>query len=143
MKDCFNSVAEFVHGTKGTGPGNGPFGAAKDRKKTKDGGGKKSKDAGGPKTKTWAGTSRSRSTWWRRCGAGKRYNEGYYGANSSMTAALGRLATYSGKVVKWDDAWPASQAEFPKRLAWDAPAPVQKDADGNYPIPIPGVFVPC
>jgi hypothetical protein len=75
--------------------------------------------------------------------AGKRYNEGYYGANSSMTAVLGRLATYSGQVVKWDDAVASLRSEYPKQLSWDAPAPVQKDADGNYPIPLPGMFVPC
>jgi predicted dehydrogenase len=72
--------------------------------------------------------------------AGNRYHEGYYGANSSMTAVLGRLATYSGKIVKWDDAVASDKTEFPAELAWDAPAPVQKDADGNYPIPVPGEF---
>ena len=74
--------------------------------------------------------------------AGKRYNEGYVGANSSMTAVLGRLANYCGKVVKWDDAVASQLTQFPKELTWDAPAPVQKDADGNYPIPIPGAYVP-
>ena len=42
--------------------------------------------------------------------AGKRYNEGYYGATSSMTAVLGRMANYSGKVVKWGD---AMQSDIP------------------------------
>ena len=75
---------------------------------------------------------------------GKRYNEGYYGANSSMTAVLGRLASYSGKVVKWDEAVASNLTSSPSKvLAWDAPAPVQKDAGGNYPIPMPGTFVPC
>ncbi len=69
-----------------------------------------------------------------------KYNEGWYGATSSFTAVLGRMATYSGKVVKWDDAVKYGQSEFPTRLAWDAPAPVKKDADGNYPIPLPGVY---
>jgi predicted dehydrogenase len=72
--------------------------------------------------------------------AGNRYNEGYYGATSSMTAVLGRLATYSGKIVTWDDAVASDLTEFPKNLAWDAPAPVQKDANGDYPIPVPGEF---
>ncbi len=35
---------------------------------------------------------------------GRTYNEGDYGARSTMTAILGRMATYSGKIVKWDDA---------------------------------------
>ena len=69
-----------------------------------------------------------------------KYHEGWHGATSSMTAVLGRMATYSGQVVKWDDALAKGTSEFPKQLAWDAPAPVQKDADGNYPIPMPGVY---
>ncbi len=69
-----------------------------------------------------------------------KYHEGWYGATSSFTAVLGRTATYSGQVVKWDDLVAKGKSDFPKQLAWDAPAPVQKDADGNYPIPMPGVY---
>jgi len=72
--------------------------------------------------------------------AGERYNEGPYGATSSMTAVLGRMATYSGVVVKWDDAVEKGESEGPEELAWNAPAPVQKDEAGNYPIPKPGVY---
>ena len=70
------------------------------------------------------------------------HNEGYYGATSSMTAVLGRMATYSGQIVKWDEAVEKGTSEFPATLAWDAKAPVERDQDGNYPIPIPGVFKP-
>ncbi len=73
---------------------------------------------------------------------GEKYNEGWFGATSSFTAVLGRMATYSGKIVKWDEAVEQGADTFPKQLAWDAPAPVQKDADGNYPIAIPGVTDP-
>ncbi len=70
----------------------------------------------------------------------KKYHEGWRGANSSMTAVLGRMATYSGQIVKWDDATAKGGTEFPAKLAWDAKAPVCKDKDGNYPIPTPGVY---
>lgn len=70
----------------------------------------------------------------------KKYHEGWRGANSSMTAVLGRMATYSGQVVKWDDAIAKGGTEFPTKLGWDAKAPVEKDQDGNYPIPVPGVY---
>jgi len=70
----------------------------------------------------------------------EKYVEGWHGATSSMTAVLGRMATYSGQVVRWDDAVAKGTSEFPKQLAWDAPAPVKKDSDGNYPIPLPGVY---
>lgn len=74
--------------------------------------------------------------------SGEKYNEGYHGASSSMTAVLGRMATYSGQVVKWDEATTKGGTEFPAKLAWDAKAPVAPDKDGNYPIPVPGVFKP-
>ncbi len=74
--------------------------------------------------------------------AGNRYNEGYYGANSSMTAVLGRLANYSGKVVTWDDAINKGVSEFPEVMDWNAESKVQKDENGDYPIPMPGVYSP-
>ena len=37
---------------------------------------------------------------------GTKYCEGWHGANSSMTAVLGRLATYSGKLVHGTTPWP-------------------------------------
>ncbi len=74
--------------------------------------------------------------------SGAKYHEGWHGATSSMTAVLGRMATYSGQVVKWDDAVAKGQSEFPAKLAWDAPAPVKPDQDGNYPIAVPGVYKP-
>ena len=70
----------------------------------------------------------------------QRYCEGWHGATSSMTAVLGRMATYSGQVVKWDDAVAKGTSEMPEKLAWDAKAPVYQDANGDYPIPIPGVY---
>ena len=73
---------------------------------------------------------------------GQKYNEGWFGATSSMTAVLGRMATYSGKVVKWDEAIKEGVSTFPKELSWDAAAPVQKDQNGDYPIAVPGVSDP-
>lgn len=72
--------------------------------------------------------------------SGTKYNEGWHGATSSMTAVLGRMATYSGQVVKWDEAIAKGTSEFPATLAWDAPAPVKPDENGDYPIPMPGVY---
>jgi myo-inositol 2-dehydrogenase / D-chiro-inositol 1-dehydrogenase len=71
-----------------------------------------------------------------------KYCEGWYGATSSMTGVLGRMATYSGQVVKWDEAVAKGTSDFPAQLTWDAMAPVAKNANGDYPIPVPGVFKP-
>ena len=69
-----------------------------------------------------------------------KYHEGFDGASSSMTAVLGRMATYSGQVVKWDDAIAKGKSEFLGPAGVDAPPPVSPDSDGNYPIPVPGVY---
>ncbi len=74
--------------------------------------------------------------------AGAKVNEGWFGATSSMTAILGRMATYSGKVVQWDDAVAKGPDEMPDRYAWDADPPVMPDSHGNYPVPVPGVYKP-
>ena len=70
--------------------------------------------------------------------AERPYNEGDYGATSTMTAILGRMATYSGKVVTWDQAIKSEMDLMPKELAWDAQAPVQPGPDGLYPYAVPG-----
>jgi len=71
-----------------------------------------------------------------------KYNEGWFGATSSMTAVLGRMAAYCGKVVRWDDAVEKGPDEMPQQLAFNADPPVMPDADGNYPVPVPGVYEP-
>lgn len=69
-------------------------------------------------------------------------NEGWFGAVSSMTAVLGRMATYSGQVVKWDDAVARGPSEAPDRVAWDAKPKSLPGPDGFYPFPMPGVYKP-
>ncbi|TXN34947.1 Gfo/Idh/MocA family oxidoreductase [Flagellimonas hymeniacidonis] len=68
-------------------------------------------------------------------------NNGEYGAKSTMTAILGRMATYSGKVVTWEEAMKSELSLVPEELSWDANPPVMPNDDGSYPIPIPGKTV--
>ena len=71
---------------------------------------------------------------------GEVINNTEYGAKSTMTAILGRMATYSGKLVTWDEAMATDLKLVPDEdtLTWNSVAPVNKDANGNYPIPVPG-----
>ncbi len=69
----------------------------------------------------------------------KPHNEAEYGALSTMTAVLGRLATYSGQAIAWDDAFSSDRPLTTDAERWDAPAPVQPQPDGSYAIPIPGL----
>jgi myo-inositol 2-dehydrogenase/D-chiro-inositol 1-dehydrogenase len=59
-------------------------------------------------------------------------------AKSTMTAILGRYATYSGKVVTWDEALNSNINLMPEKLAWDAMPKVLPNEDGYYPFAIPG-----
>jgi hypothetical protein len=61
------------------------------------------------------------------------------GAKSSMTSILGRMATYSGQVVEWDKAINSGLDLHPKSYDWAAATPIVPNADGYYPIAVPGV----
>ncbi|MBT4863938.1 MAG: Gfo/Idh/MocA family oxidoreductase [Planctomycetaceae bacterium] len=69
----------------------------------------------------------------------EKYNEGEQGAMSTMTAILGRMATYSGKVIDMDKALHSEISIMPKRFTWDADPQSLPNADGEYAIPVPGV----
>ncbi|MEI9921282.1 MAG: Gfo/Idh/MocA family oxidoreductase [Bacteroidota bacterium] len=60
------------------------------------------------------------------------------GAKSTMTSILGRLATYTGNIVEWDAALNSGLSLQPTRYAWDADMPVKPDANGLYPVAVPG-----
>ncbi|MCA9101603.1 MAG: dehydrogenase, partial [Planctomycetales bacterium] len=55
--------------------------------------------------------------------SGASYSEAVNGAHSTLTAIMGRMATYSGKPVTWDEALNSQIDLSPSQYAWDAPAP--------------------
>ncbi|MCL4638853.1 MAG: Gfo/Idh/MocA family oxidoreductase [Pseudosphingobacterium sp.] len=63
-----------------------------------------------------------------------------YGAKSTLTGIIGRYATYSGQVIKWDDALNANNSLMPETLAWDAKPKILPDENGLYPVAQPGLF---
>jgi myo-inositol 2-dehydrogenase/D-chiro-inositol 1-dehydrogenase len=71
--------------------------------------------------------------------AGQPYNEADWAADSTMTAILGRMATYSGQVVTWEQGTKSQLDLMPKTLAWDAQPPVKPDKNGYYACAMPGL----
>jgi predicted dehydrogenase len=69
---------------------------------------------------------------------GNVINDTENGAKSTLTAIMGRMATYSGKVITWDEALNSTIDLMPEVLAWDANPPVMPNEDGFYPVPVPG-----
>ena len=69
----------------------------------------------------------------------KIINDAENGAFSTMSAVMGRMATYSGQLINWDEALTSEMNIGPESYAWDALPPVLPDENGFYPIPTPGV----
>ena len=71
----------------------------------------------------------------------KPYNETERSAFAAMTGILGRMAAESGKEITWDEAINSNLELAPgldQITSLDAPAPVQPDENGDYPIAKPG-----
>jgi len=139
MAHTWGNVSEAAHGTKGESNCNGSIKGETEWtfRAAEKGEGKRKGKARGKSDNSMVQEHKDLIDAIR---SGEKYCEGWHGATSSMTAVLGRMATYSGQVVKWDEAVEKGGGEFPAQLAWDAEPPVKPDKDGNYPIPTPGVF---
>ena len=55
---------------------------------------------------------------------------------------MGRMATYTGQAIAWDQALNSQDVLVPDRIDWDVEPPVKPDADGWYPVAIPGTTIP-
>ena len=56
-----------------------------------------------------------------------------------MTAILGRMCTYSGKEIKWDDAIHSNISLAPDEFSFDATPKSLPDTDALYQLPVPGL----
>ena len=69
----------------------------------------------------------------------KPINNAHYTAASTLSAIMGRMATYSGQEITWEQALNSDLDTMPKVLAWNADPGPKMGSDGLYPAPIPGV----
>lgn len=70
---------------------------------------------------------------------GKEFNTGERGCDATMTAILGRMATYSGKIITWDQAVNSTMDLFPKgELTWNTDPGSKPGYGGIYPCAEPG-----
>ena len=131
MEGCDSEVREHAHGTKGTldiddGANGGII-------TTKDG-------TWSSKAKKVDNHHQEHHDLFAALRDGRIYNEVQYGAESTLTSILGRMATYSGQTVKWDDALAKGIDLSPQSYDFTAAPPVVPDKDGFYPVPVPGKF---
>jgi myo-inositol 2-dehydrogenase/D-chiro-inositol 1-dehydrogenase len=70
---------------------------------------------------------------------GRDYNEAEAGAHSTMTAILGRMATYGGKEITWDNALASKISLQPTEYGFEVTPPVTPKEDGMYAQAVPGL----
>jgi len=66
-------------------------------------------------------------------------NDGLHMTQSTMWAILGRMVTYTGKQITWQEAMDSAETLAPQQYTWDAAPPVLPDESGNYPLAVPGI----
>ncbi|MCX7887330.1 MAG: Gfo/Idh/MocA family oxidoreductase, partial [Verrucomicrobiae bacterium] len=69
------------------------------------------------------------------------YNEAKRGAIASLVTAMGRFAAHTGQEITYEEMLNHDHEFAPDvdKLTMDSPAPLQADADGKYPVPMPGI----
>ncbi len=68
------------------------------------------------------------------------YNETERGAIASLVTAMGRMAAHTGQIIEYEQMLNHDHEFAPTvaALTENSPAPLQADADGRYPVPMPG-----
>ena len=71
----------------------------------------------------------------------KPHNEVEHGVMASLVSSLGRKAAHTGREITRDEMLNSPDEYAPGLDQWtmDSPAPVKADAEGRYPVPMPGI----
>ena len=69
------------------------------------------------------------------------YNEVKRGVEASLVTSMGRYAAHTGQEITYEDFYNHEHEYAPgvDKLTMDSDAPLKADADGKYPIPMPGI----
>jgi len=128
IKGCMNRVSEAFHGSMGSAPKPGVL-IGKDGKKIMDY--DDSEDANPYQVE--------HDELFAAVAAGEyKFADAENGAHATLTAIMGRMASYSGKVIEWDDALNSNIDMSPSNYSWNANPPVMPDENGKYKIAVPG-----
>lgn len=141
VPNCFNEFATWVHGTKCAAQFSGNIHAPtvhiyQDQRIDKD-------------RIVWRPEAEKVNPWqaeWddllEAIRKDKPYNEARRAALANLAAIMGRAAVHMGRIITWEEAM-ASDFRFCSNVAAlteNSPAPVQADANGRYPVPVPGAW---
>lgn len=139
---CFNEFATYVHGTKCAAQFSGNIHKAtthiyKDQRIAKD-------------NIVWEAPDEKYNPWdaeWNvlldSIRQNKPQNEVERAAMSNYADLMGRAAVHSGKEITWEEMTNSKFQLYPGKiddLCYESEPPVKPDADGFYPVPVPGVW---
>ncbi|HEY1083416.1 MAG TPA: Gfo/Idh/MocA family oxidoreductase [Prosthecobacter sp.] len=129
---CARSVSEHFHGTLGTADlANGGRFAINGQ------------PPGGRKTRNKEDAYQlEHDVFFENIRTGKVRNDAEYAAHSTLMGIMGRMATYTGQVITWEQALNSKEILVPDDITWNTEPPVKPDADGWYPVAIPGTTLP-
>ena len=139
LPKCHEEFATYIHGTKCAAQFSGPHHLGtvhifKDQRCTMD-------------NLAWRAPKETVTPWqaeWtsllQAIRQDKPHNEAKRAALSNMADLMGRAAVHTGQVVTWEQMMASTFQLFPgiDQLTPDSPPPFQPDAQGRYPVPVPG-----
>lgn len=72
----------------------------------------------------------------------KPHNECKRAVYSDLTTLMGRAACHTGQEVTWDQMMKSrfQFCDYLDDLSFDSPVPVKADKDGQFPVPVPGLW---
>jgi predicted dehydrogenase len=129
---CQKDVSEHFHGTKGVADlaANGRFLI-------------NGKPPGGERSRRRSDAYQfEHDAFFENVRTGKVRIDAEYAAYSTLMGVMGRMATYTGQVITWEQALNSKENLVPDNITWDTEPPVKPDADGWYPVAVPGTTEP-
>jgi predicted dehydrogenase len=138
---CHNEFATYVHGTKCAAQFSGNIHAGtvqryRDQRIAKD-------------NIDWKAPAEKLTPWQAEWAAlfdairkDRPHNEARRAAESNLVDMMGRAAVHGGQIVTWDDVMNSNFQFYPNidQMDYSTPPPLQPDAQGRYPVPVPGVW---
>jgi predicted dehydrogenase len=70
---------------------------------------------------------------------GECVNDTEYGAKSTLTTIMGRMAMHSGRIMNIREVLESDKSIIPEQFSWDAKMPDEPGPDGLYHVPKPGI----